>query len=1048
MHARVLSVPFGETATRALGDTIAELRAGDLLAPATVTVPSAAAGTTLRRRLAERHGGLVGVAFRSFPQVAQALAAPVLLADGRPPVAPVLVRGHLRAVLAEVAAGGGGALGRSAASSATERAMERTLGELADLDDAGLDALARAGGPVTAATVDVARRVRQRVGPVADRGTVLRAAIAAVRSGRAPLAALGPLVVHLPRRLRPAELDLLATLAAADHPVHVLVGRTGEPVPDEVAADLLDAAARALGTTVEAVGGDAAPAPVDELVRTPDPAEEAAVATRLVVDALAAGTRAEQIAVVHRVRDPYAALLHEQLAAAEVAHHGPSVRTLAQSVTGRVLLGALALPGGGWRRADVVAWWRSGPVRDLATGRTARASRWDRIAREAGIVCGLDQWRQRLDQAAEDRRLELATRPPSGDGADPSADAEDRRLLRIAEVRAAVDALGERLDPMAAGSWADWAGWAGALLDDALGTTAGWPPEEATADGEVRAAVAGLAGLDGVDRAPDLHRFRAAVERELEQPGRAHGRFGHGVAVGPLAEAVGADLALVVVVGAAEGTFPPRGTDDALVPDRDRRAAGGVLAPRGRSRAEEARDLLAVLAGARRRVLVAPRSDPRAQRERQAAPAFLRAAGARAGRLVTTEDLRVLRDEPWFADVESFEWWPVHRRDQLVGADVDRAALLADHRRGAPVERAAPVVAEPALARGLEAAAARIRGDFDAWSGNVGARPDLLDGLDRPRSPTGLEDYAACPFRYFLGHVLGVSELDDPTELDEISGRDLGSLLHAALEVFIAERGIGKAPDEPWTHDDRRRFEEIAQAVAAEFEAQGRTGRALLWGVRWESLRRLLGGILDEDEYLRRTWRSTPVAVELAFGIDDDPAVLALDDGRALAFRGRIDRVDRTDDGRLVVIDYKTGRTEGFKDLHGDVTARGRKLQLGVYALAARRVDPAARSVQPQYWFVDAGKPAPELHGPEFDDAAEERFRAVVTTLVDGVVAGRFPANPGDEEWARVRYVHEHCRYCRFDRVCSTTRGWQWQRLRRVPELATYVELAEGEAPG
>jgi hypothetical protein len=286
-----------------------------------------------------------------------------------------------------------------------------------------------------------------------------------------------------------------------------------------------------------------------------------------------------------------------------------------------------------------------------------------------------------------------------------------------------------------------------------------------------------------------------------------------------------------------------------------------------------------------------------------------------------------------------------------------------------------------------------------------------------------------------------------------MSPRDAGSLLHAALEPFITERGLGKAPDEPWSADDRARLEAIAREEAGEYEAQGRTGRPLLWGVRWEQLRRQLDAVLDEDEILRRSRASTPVAVEHRFGIDDPddpastdhgPAVLDLGDGRTVAFRGVIDRIDRTADGGLLVLDYKTGSTRGFEDLDDDITARGQHLQLGVYALAARRDHPGTGAVDTRYWFVGSGG-EPQLIGRPFDDDAEDRFRSVVGTILDGVVGGRFPANPGDERWDRGGYVHDHCKFCDFDRVCATTRGRRWQQLRRLPELADYVELAEGE---
>lgn len=1032
---RVVSVPFGEAATRALADMVTDLRGGDPLAPLAVTVPSAAAGTTLRRRLASGSTGLVNVTFQSLPQLAARLAAPALAVAGQASVPPVVLRGHLRAALRTIA----GPLAAAASSAATERALEASLAELAELDEGGLRALARRGG-ITASVVAVASAVRATAGHHADPTAALRAAIDAVADGSAPLADVGPVVVHLPRRLKPLERALLDALAAR-HPLAVLVGRTGDEAVDRPGASLLDDLAARLSADVEVLGTAAVATPTT-LVRAPDPAEEAAAAVRIAVAALERGVLPERIALLSRVRDPYAALLHEQLAAAGVPHHAPSVGTLAQSVAGRVLLGALDLRAGDYRRAEVVAWWRAGPVHDVATGKLARVARWDRIAREAGVVGGLDQWHQRLAEAMAHRRQYLDALEPSGD---PSEE-PDRRLADIAALDAAIAALADHLEPPSQGSpWSVWSRWAGGLLDGVLGPearSASWPEEEQRSRANVAAAVDSLARLDGVDAPPDLPAFRHALERELDRPAKPHGRFGHGVTVGSLLDAVGADLDVVVVVGAAEGQLPPRRRDDPLVPDRDRRAVG--LAPRSLSREEEARDLLAALAAAPERVLVAPRSDPRAQRERQPAPAFLDACGRRTGDLVASGQLRDLRHQPWFADVESFEWWPSGNRSEQVSADVDLGILLADHRAERPLLDSAPVVADPALGRGLSAALARRDGAFDAWSGNVGSRPDLLEGFDQPRSPTGLENYAACPFRFFLRNVLGVGALDDPTELERMSGRDVGVLVHAVLERFIDERGIqaAKQPDEPWSVDDRRRLLEIAEEEAAAFRAEGRTGRPLLWEVQWHNLRRQLIAILDADEAQRRDDGMVPVAVEHRFGVDDsEPVTLDLGDGRTVAFRGIIDRVDRSVDGRkLRVVDYKTGGDEGY-DVDDDLTARGQKLQLAIYALAARRDHPGAEEVEARYWFVNGGRTP--LRGGRFDAAAEARFTDVVTTVLDGVVAGRFPANPGDEKWSRGRYVHQHCKWCDYDRVCATTRGWAWQQARQLPELADYVALAE-----
>src|SRR5258707_12054310 len=118
-----------------------------------------------------------------------------------------------------------------------------------------------------------------------------------------------------------------------------------------------------------------------------------------------------------------------------------------------------------------------------------------------------------------------------------------------------------------------------------------------------------LAALDGIGPEPDVEEFVRLLAHELEGAAGRVGRFGHGVFVGRLVDAVGADLDLVVVVGAAEGIFPPRRRDDALLPERERRAAGGALRPRGTSAEGEGRDALAVLAAATTAVVTYPASD-------------------------------------------------------------------------------------------------------------------------------------------------------------------------------------------------------------------------------------------------------------------------------------------------------------------------------------------------------------------------------------------------------------------------------------------------------
>ncbi|MGH9187492.1 MAG: PD-(D/E)XK nuclease family protein, partial [Acidimicrobiales bacterium] len=491
-----------------------------------------------------------------------------------------------------------------------------------------------------------------------------------------------------------------------------------------------------------------------------------------------------------------------------------------------------------------------------------------------------------------------------------------------------------------------------------------------------------------------------------------------------------------------------------VIPNRER---GGVGLPaRGVSRAEERRDYLAALAAAGERTLSFPRADPRAQRARQPARWLLETCTVLSGasRPVYGDDLAHLRGDPraaaWFRDLESFEFWLARDGSPATLSEHDVGGLLAAHRAGLPLDAAPVVAADPTLARGLQAVAARGVGAFGRWTGFAGGREEFLLELERPQSATALQTWATCPFRYFLGHVLGVAELDDPTDSDEISAMDRGSLVHAILERFVGEQ-LGRPPTAPWTADDRGRLAELADEVAAEFESEGRTGRTLLWRLHWTRLRRYLDRILTADDELRRALGVAPEAVELGFGFPDDaigPVSVDAGGGRTVMFRGRIDRVDRSPSGdRMVVLDYKTARARTYPALAGapedvDLTGAGRHLQLLVYAHAARAAYGDV-PVEARFWFVSPNE-EPSLRGGPVDDRAEARFREVLGTIVDGIEHGRFPARPGAETF----FGFENCGWCPYNQVCPTGRSELWTRVRRAPELASFVALAESDGGG
>jgi hypothetical protein len=323
-------------------------------------------------------------------------------------------------------------------------------------------------------------------------------------------------------------------------------------------------------------------------------------------------------------------------------------------------------------------------------------------------------------------------------------------------------------------------------------------------------------------------------------------------------------------------------------------------------------------------------------------------------------------------------------------------------------------------------------------------------------SPTRYQDWAACPFRYFLGYELEVAPTERPEEALELTPAERGTLVHGVLERFVAARKDAPADT---AAAEPALLETVATREFDRFEREERTGHPALWGIEKRSLLRSLRGWLSQDAAARSQSGAAPRFVELGFGISDgdaSPVELDLPGGTRLVFRGKIDRVDLSPDGRVFVYDYKTGRPDKYRGLDRDVTRKGTLLQLPVYALAARKAVEQqgleAKSVSAAYWHVLRTvsldlKPPP---GTFSERDAASRLREVAGVIATGVSSGVFPARPGNPRSGDgvPGSPFENCAFCPYDHVCvaPARRAWLWERKRGShAALEPYVRLAEGD---
>jgi len=642
---------------------------------------------------------------------------------------------------------------------------------------------------------------------------------------------------------------------------------------------------------------------------------------------------------------------------------------------------------------------------ERADGSTRAPWRWEKLLVEASVIGGKDRWAKRLDGLEQQLRLQREVVEEES-----HARAIDGQLADLAFLRAFALPLIERLDALPREArWGDWLAELRALAGAALREPAG-----------VLATLAELEPMAPIGPI-DLDEVQLVLGprlRELTEPPprRRYGR----VLVAPAESARGLAFDVVFVPGLAEKLFPRKVVEDPILLDGYRRAldAPALATQPARVGAERLALRLAVGAARERVVLSWPRVDVEQARPR--VPSFygLEALRAASGTLPGFDELEKRGGEKTGGRLG----WPAPAcpEDAIDEAEYD-LALLAGLRDADPstTDGSARYLldANVHLGRALRARGRRWLRRWTAADGLVDPDELAREAMARHQmtgrafSPTALQHFATCPYRFFLQALMRLKPREEPVAVEVIDPLTRGAIFHEIqFAVLTRLRADGLLPVRPANLDAAR------AAVDAAVESVAGRWADKLWPAIDRVWRDGIEGIrADLREWLRRAadaddgW--VPWRFELAFGLADrdrpqaDPAsvpepVAVVGD---LKLRGSIDLVERHPRGALRATDHKTGKA---RPKHGVVVGGGTVLQPMLYALATERLlDEPVETGRLYYCTADGGYEERIVPLDENRRVAAE----VVDIIGRALSTGFLPAMP----------LKGACRYCDYRSVCG-----------------------------
>lgn len=780
-----------------------------------------------------------------------------------------------------------------------------------------------------------------------------------------------------------------------------------------------------------------------DFIEAPDAAGEVGAIARRVKRLLLDGVAPDDVMIVLRDWTNYS----DYFSAAARRYHLPIAHHYGEPVTRNpaiiALMKVLELSASGLRRRDVIDVLQS-PYWTFDSIDASAVAYLEKISLQHQVIRGMAQW----DDAIKAGRMADDDDQIAADD-QPIAESEAEREALRGHFATIIQAI----TPPERATIAEYIGWIEALIGademppddtaeetDNIAETVARPPlqmmrcirAEDAPEAAINRDLAALEALKacfaaflvtedlmsslGADNPPVTWRdFYAELGRRLESTDikPRPDRFGR-VLVTTAADGRGLPHAHVFITGLSEGVFPAPSPVDPFYLDSERQAlrhdGRRLLATQAERRADDG--LFYELISTARHTLTLTR--PTVQDGKPWLASSLWAAACRPFAEVAAH---IAARRVKLAEAVSLNS-AITPEETAVAAVSDLSAGADDHQARSALAwlSAQHAALYDNIRTGQQIESSRYKGDIPpAYDGVIQHAPLLPElaahtDADHHWSASQLNSFGQCAYRFFAARLLNLEALEEPEEGLDVLQR--GSLYHAILEAAytgIREDGLTITP--PNTDAALDHLREAAEATFPTAPERFGFRQDALWRyTQEEALRKLerfvradFGGDLLTEKTFGTMSNRRPFLLEWPFAYR-----MHAPDGEPIRIRGVIDRIDRCDEG-LVVIDYKAGSTAiNIKDM-----TEGRNMQIFVYLQALDDRFPSVAKLGGAFCLIGGRKASGAVilsrHREEIDATADQ-----LTAFVATARRGEFtvtPSRPQDGKCTRYCEFHQLCRH-------------------------------------